>query len=83
MKSDILPLESLHLRLLEGIGLKRATCSQYVLLRNMNEHSCQGDHSDIVPNLPPNVVEQRLATEMIKKMMHNGWLTVAIGGQET
>ena len=81
VKSDILPLESLYFRLLEGISLKCTTCSQYVLLRDMNEHSCQGDHSDAVPNLPPNVAEQRLATETIRKMMHNGRLTIATGGQ--
>ena len=89
VKSDIQPLEPVHLRLLEGISLKCNNCSQYVLLRNMNEHIQNGCCSQDVTvthtqvqnesmTSPPNV---RLAADIIKKKVHNGRLTVATRGQ--
>lgn len=83
-KADIQPLESLHFRLLEGISLKCHTCSQYVLLRNMSQHiesdCCNSTQENtIIPTQP--IIEQRLSADAIRKMVHNGRVTIATGGQ--
>lgn len=86
VKSDIQQLDSVHLRLLESISVQCNTCSKYIVLRNMNEHvqnTCSAP--PFVPVLSPaRIVPQEqpsLSAATVKKMMHNGCLTVATGGQ--
>ncbi len=90
VKSDIQPLQSVHLCLLESISLKCTKCSQDVLVRDSNEHICQvrstyNSQLQVVQpsSTQPTAVEQRIATNnfIMKKMLHNAHITVSTGGQ--
>ena len=98
LTTDIKPPEDIHLRLLNGILVKCTACSQSFHLSEMNSHQdlcgtstdlCLRPHELTATSIlsqsmtsPPSIVEQRVASTIVKRMIHqDGDVQIQTGGQ--
>ena len=95
--SEIKNLQPIHFRLLQDTIVKCTDCAQSVKLSDMKSHNCcttssttsSSDPTELTATdilrqpitSPPTNIEKKVASNLMKRMMHDGHITITTGGQ--
>jgi hypothetical protein len=85
----------MHIRLLQGLLVKCLSCNQSLHLSEMMSHICDACTSQSLASheitattilsqpssAPPSAIEKKLASTIVKRMMHDGAIQIPTGGQ--